>query len=351
MTNRTVTFRPAGMHSREAVAGSPVCWSESLRRRIRQDGVATLGISSQTLAEDHLRRDERAVAADLGTYFHDEMSLINHALYTWLIEILASRDPREGHGGTRMHAERTIAAMSSFDAGGGDLVTFVDAAGRGQAGKAADAMELMRVRTAAVHDMLVYWIQELLTDVARCHGDEAVRDIVVATFDSLWGPRYDRWPQMAPLERLQLSVEGMRGHLSGPRHRGDVGVIEEQDRYIMVLDPCGSCGVLRRGDPDSGRPPARPAGTTRPHDWSAGRAGMGWYAVHSAIVMEWLPMQRGAPPFRPLSGCDQEGPCRWYVYKDPEAAVPGGGEPRAPGSSTAPGRSGVEPERQRGDER
>ena len=112
----------------------------------------------------------------------------------------------------------------------------------------------------------------------------------------------------------------MRGHLSGPSHRGDVGVLDEGDRYTMVLDPCGSCGVLRRGDPDSGRQPCRPAGTTTPHDWTWNRVGIGWYAVHSAIVMEWLQMKDGGPPLRPLEGCDTDGPCRWFIYKDPAAA-------------------------------
>lgn len=70
---------------------------------------------------------------------------------------------------------------------------------------------------------------------------------------------------MAPLERLQLSVEGMRGHQSGRRRRGDVGVLEEHDRYVMVLDPCGSCGILRQGDPEGGRRPSDPAGNRVAH--------------------------------------------------------------------------------------
>ena len=44
-------------------------------------------------------------------------------------------------------------------------------------------------------------------------------------YEHIWKPRYATWGDMSPEERLQLSVEGMRGgHLSGPRHRGDVGL-------------------------------------------------------------------------------------------------------------------------------
>jgi hypothetical protein len=123
---------------------------------------------------------------------------------------------------------------------------------------------------------------------------------------------------MSPELRLQLSVEGMRGgHLSGPRHRGDVGVSDEGDRYVMSLDPCGSCGVLRRGDPDSGRPPHPSATNQEPHPWTQGRTGMSWYSVHSMIALEYIQMSEGKPPLRPLEDCDlPDRPCRWFIYKD-----------------------------------
>lgn len=302
---------------------SPVGWSTWLGRRIRQDGPETIGISTQTLAEQALASENFGVAADLVGYFHGEMERMNKALYTWLGQILAHRAELDGVPPTTAttHAGSTITAMAGFEAGAGDRAAVLDLIANRDANGATQRLELMRVRIAAIHDDLVFWIQGLLTDLARTHDEQAVCDVVVRTFDTLWRPRYESWDEMTALERLQLSVEGMRGHLSGPRRRGDVGVIDEEDRYVMVLDPCGSCGVLRRGDPDSGRPPCNPAGTTRPHDWAWRRIGLGWYAAHSAIIMEWLPMQRGRPPLRPLKGCDQDGPCRWYIYKEPGAAV------------------------------
>ena len=182
----------------------------------------------------------------------------------------------------------------------------------------------MRVRWAAQHDGLVVWIQELLTDIARDFGEEAVLESVTLAYEHLWKPRYARWADMTPEERLQLSVEGMRGgHLSGPRHRGDVGVSDEGDRYVMSLDPCGSCGILRRGDPDSGRPSHQPAGNEVAHPWTWGRTGMSWYSIHSPIALEYLQMVEGRPPLRPLEDCDlPDRPCRWFIYKDPDAVRP-----------------------------
>lgn len=306
------------------VDGSPVAWSDSLGRRLRTDGPETVGISTQTLAEQAIQAGQFAVAADLGSYFHEEMTRINEALYTWQVEILAFRAEKESVQPrvARDEADRVVRALRSYDPGAGDLSAFIERCTAGDATGANTRLELMRVRTAAVHDHLVYWIQGLLTDLAARHDDDAVLDVVLRTYERLWGPRYANWDTLPAIERLQLSVEGMRGHLSGPGHRGDVGVIDEGHRYVMTLDPCGSCGILRRGDTDSGRPPCQPAGTTRPHPWAWGRVGLGWYAVHSAIVMEWLQLSKGMPPMRPLADCDTDIPCRWFVYKDPSQARP-----------------------------
>jgi hypothetical protein len=289
---------------------SPLRHSDVLGRRIRQDPIDTLGVSTQTLAERALDARELALAGELIAYFWDEMNRIGEALFTWLEDILGADGPRAVRG------------LRSFDPSAGDRARALAACADGDPLAARQATELMRVRYATLHDALVAWIQELLSELARREGDEAVLGEVERAYERLWRPRYAAWDEMTALERLQLSVEGMRGHLSGPGRRGDVGILEEPDRFVMVLDPCGSCGVLRRGDPDSGRPPHRCAGTTGAHPWSWSRTGVGWYAVHSAIVMEYIWMRDGRPPLRPLEGCDRDGPCRWFIYKDPRCTRP-----------------------------
>jgi len=87
-----VSAAPAG------VPGSPVGWSERLGRRIRTDGPGTLGVSTQTLAEQALRRGDLDVAADLVRYFCEEMTRIDEAVLTWLVEILAARTSALGPG-------------------------------------------------------------------------------------------------------------------------------------------------------------------------------------------------------------------------------------------------------------
>ena len=152
-------------------------------------------------------------------------------------------------------------------------------------------------------------------------GEEAVLDSILETHQSIWGDRYARWDQMTPLEKLALTVEGMRGgHFSGARRRGDMTLIDEGDRYRMVMDPCGSGGVLRRGDPETGRAPypIDEHGTNQePHLWTWQKTGIHWYCAHCCISMEWLPGRKRGRPLRPLDHVmDPAAPCTWYIYKD-----------------------------------
>lgn len=331
--------------------GSPIRWSDILGRPIRQDGLETLGISTQTLAEEALREGRWELAAELTEYFAAEIRIMNDVLFVWLADILDYRLGRAGVGAQAAAGgpagasgsagaggsagasgsagaaasglgQTLLAGFRAFEPGRGDLARALRAIEAHDAAGAEPAIELMRVRWAAQHDGLVVWIQELLAEIARTFGEDAVREQVTHSYEHIWKPRYERWGRMSPEERLQLSVEGMRGgHLSGPRHRGDVSISDEGDRYVMSLDPCGSCGVLRRGDPDSGRPPHDPEGNREPHPWTWGRVGMSWYSVHSPIALEYVQMSQGQPPLRPLEDCDMpDRPCRWFIYKDPAAA-------------------------------
>jgi hypothetical protein len=299
----------------------PLVHSEVLGRVIRQDGIATLGTSTQTLVGQALDDGDWELAGELVSYFWEEMWRIGEALFCWLEDIVDFQLERSGGvaGGAGLGSVLT-GGLAAFDPASGDRDRALRACAAGDRTQAREATELMRVRWAALHDAYVAWIQDLIGGIADRHGEPAVLESLTRTYDLLWARRYEAWDSMAPIERLQLSVEGMRGHLSGRGRRGDVGILEEADRFVMILDPCGSCGVLRRGDPESGRPPANPAGTQEEHPWAWSRRGVGWYAVHSAIVMEYLPVQAGLTPLRPMLGCDRDGPCRWYVYKDRAAS-------------------------------
>jgi len=296
---------------------SPIRHSEILGRSLRQDGTETLGASTQTWAEIAIEEGRWGLALELVEYFAREIAIMNDVLFVWLTDIL---DYRLGRAGATEDGlgDKLLSGFRRFQPGAGDLERARVALAAQDGPAAIAAIELMRVRWAAQHDGLVVWIQEVQTEIAQAFGEEAILESVTLAYEHIWKPRYERWGSMTPELRLQLSVEGMRGgHLSGPRKRGDVGISDEGDRYVMSLDPCGSCGVLRRGDPDSGRPPHPSATNQVPHAWTQGRTGMSWYSIHSMIALEYLQMVEGQPPLRPLEDCDlPDRPCRWFIYKD-----------------------------------
>lgn len=295
--------------------------SAVLGRVVRQDSPATIGVSTLTLFERAVATRRAALAGELLVYFRDEVLRIDEALHTWMHDVLAYRLEASGAGDAQVPGW-LLRGPRGFDPAGGELDRALDRLQAGDGDGALTAAERLRLRCVTWHDALVAWMQDLLHGLADALGEQAVFDAVARAHERLWRPRYAAWETMTPEERLQLSVEGMRGHLSGPGRRGDVGVLDEADRYVMVLDPCGSCGVLRRGDPDSGRAPLEPAGNRTPHPWTWGRTGVSWYAVHSPIVMEYLWLRAGKPPMRPLEACDTQWACRWFIYKDPAATRP-----------------------------
>ena len=304
-----------------------IVYSEVLGRLIRLEGVETLGISTQTLTEEAIAAGDWGQADDLAVYFYEEMRIMHGILTTWIRDLLRCIVE---HAGAGDEAARSASAgmsrmLEAYPIGQAGRDRCREAIVAGDAAGAAARLEEMRLEFKNPHEMLVAWIQDLLTYVAATWGEEAVLDSILETHQSIWGDRYARWDQMTPEEKLALTVEGMRGgHFSGARRRGDMMLADDGDRYRMVMDPCGSGGVLRRGDPETGRPPYPIDwdGVNRePHLWTWQKTGIHWYCAHCCISMEWLPGRRRGRPLRPLDhALDPAAPCTWYVYKD-EAAT------------------------------
>ncbi len=293
-----------------------------LGRMLRVDDLDTLGISTQTLAEEAIRAGRTDEAIALVDYFHQEMRIM-HTIMT----SRATSSPAAAHPTT----------LATFR-----LRCWTSGAPIRSARRCASAARRRFARLCSGQSLTVppappkpspcstrcAWSSR--TTIAARWGEEAVLESILETHQSIWGDRYENWARMTAHERLALTVEGMRGgHFSGERRRGDVTVRDDGDRLVMVMDLCGSGGVLRRGDPETGRPP-HPAGkgdasaalsmtgtNQTPHDWTWQKTGVHWYCSHCAIAMEWLPGRQRGRLLRPLDHVmDPNAPCTWYIYKD-----------------------------------
>ncbi len=307
-------------------------YNQTLKRTLRVDDLETLGVSTQTLAEKAIQAGRVEEAAALVDYFHQEMRIMHDILVTWLTDITRYIVAHQGGAEHSHEVSQTLLATWRRYPLGIDLQERCKEAiraSRGEDGlvnpvmveRAIDLLDHMRLEFKYPHDVLVAWIQDLLTYIAEMWGEEAVLNSILETHQSIWGDRYERWSQMTPHEKIALTVEGMRGgHFSGERRRGDMTLLDQGDRYKMIMELCGSGGVLRRGDPETGRPP-HPVGAHgtnhEPHLWTWQKTGVHWYCSHCCIAMEWLPGRNGGRLLRPLDHVlDPKAPCTWYVYRD-----------------------------------
>jgi len=298
-------------------------YSEAIGRELRMDEIDTLGTSSQTLAEDAMRAGRLDEAAVLVSYFLKEMQIMHGILTTWVQDIMRFILEKSGAQADLVTsgAAALIRTFNTVPLGSAPHANCLRSLASNNLVSTADWLDRMRLEFKIPHELLVAWIQDLLSYCAATWGEEAVLETILHTHQSIWGDRYAAWDRMTPWEKVALTVEGMRGgHFSGAKRRGDVIVREEDDRFVIAFDPCGSGGVLRRGDPETGRGPypITEHGTNHtPHLWTWQKTGVHWYCAHCAIAMEWLPGRTRGHPLRPLDHVlDPGAPCVWYVYKD-----------------------------------
>lgn len=162
---------------------------------------------------------------------------------------------------------------------------------------------------------VVFTIQQGLTFIAEHYGEEHVerllrwwrRKLIVAAKE----PTYS----LTPLERLQYHAEMERADYSGPDGKS-FSVWEEEGRYVMELNPCGSCGRMRR-DELSGTGPAL-GKTSRAHPWSWQKASVPYYCTHNCIWWEIMSIEDIGYPAKIYDWSeDPEKACRVFFYKDP----------------------------------
>lgn len=297
--------------------------SDTIGRTLRLDDIDTIGISTQTLAEDAINAGRDDEARALIDYFLSEMQIMAKIMWTWAEDIVRYIVEKSGAstGADVSAAGGIIRAFKTQQLGIGPHRQCFDALKRRDRAGALRWLDRMRLEFEHRDKFMVLWVQDMLSYCAATWGEDSVLDTILHTHQSIWGDRYERWDHMTPWEKVCLTVEGMRGgHFSGARRRGDVMVSEEPDRFVIGFDPCGSGGVLRRGDPETGLAPypITDHGTNQTaHLWTWQKTGVHWYCSHCAIAMEWLPGRKRGHPLRPLDHTlDHAAPCVWYVYKD-----------------------------------
>lgn len=191
---------------------------------------------------------------------------------------------------------------------------------RGDLQEAKRITEYARLEWQVVHDMYVNWSWSFFTYIADNYGEGELDKAYRKILGSYYKARYDKVMASDVKTQLQLAVEGLRGHLMGPGRQGEIEVTEEEDRYVLKLDPCGSGGVARqRVESGKEQNPELFGFSKKRHGWTWGKDHVCYYCGHCAMVNEILSIDNYGHPMRvteyPENG---EDACLWYIYKDPK---------------------------------
>jgi hypothetical protein len=302
-------------------------FSPSFGRVIRQDPPTQLGIPTQRLAVLALRRGEAADAEQLIGYLLDEFEIIfDTVLNGWLVELiehLVQTMPVPGlatllrvPGRHVWEAQLAVARTFQQDA--------LAAVRNGDVAATELLLDHTRRVLKTVNDESVRFIQDVLTVFDEVGGEAAPIAALRGPYESIWRTRYAKWNDFTAQERLQLSCEGMRSHFGGPARDGEFTVVDEGDRYRMDFAHCGTGGMLRYGDPETGEGPWPTTGTNRtPQPYTWGKTGVPWYCTHCNLYLEHWPAEDYGYPLRPvLYDDDAANPLStsWFVYKETQHA-------------------------------
>ncbi len=125
-------------------------------------------------------------------------------------------------------------------------------------GRLEDAKRLawyMVPENKALHDFFCDLIWNILSEVAKRHGEEEMADILKRSQETWMMKRtWKGFLSLSVEERVQITAEIMRSHRCGPKQDGTIQVAEDEDRCSILMDSCGSGGRMRRGDPLDQKP-------------------------------------------------------------------------------------------------
>jgi len=174
---------------------------------------------------------------------------------------------------------------------------------RQRTGEALELMEYERQGLKRVHDYRAGVMALGVTYIADMFGEEEVPKCWRAVSESAMKATVPTG--LDPLEETEACQVRQR------QHQGLGMIIEEEDRYVLVCDPCGSGGKLRREGIGGV--------TKKAYPWSWYQTGIPYYCVHCSVMWEILCIEQQGYPLRiNVLTDDINEPCYNYFYKKPE---------------------------------
>ena len=179
-------------------------------------------------------------------------------------------------------------------------------------------VEQVRIR----HDCAVAYVWLYASALNDDRGQGFAEDAIEQSFHacSFFEPMLGAVTSLGAEDLALMAAEHLRHHFSGPGREGGVEVIEESDRFRLVVEPCGTGGALRRRQQTEDLEGLSILAEASPATW--GRAGqVPAYCAHCAHNEIISARRLGYPAWVTEFDPDPSKPCGWTVYKDP-ASIP-----------------------------
>jgi len=324
--NRNPTLPLVGLPDKNSWVTDVVKPSERFGRLLRQDPPLQLGVPSQDLAVVAMHRGAIDDAKALVRYMVLEYEIVhNSVLGGWLSELLDyALDRLEA---TKLGIALRVPRRHFWDAflnvGRGFSEEALVAIDRGDIDTACILLDHVRRVFKTLNDETVRFIQDILTSLDDAFGENEPILAQRGPYLSIWRERYRNWDDLTTEEQLQLSCEGMRTHFGGPTRHGEFLVLDEPDQYRMVFTPCGTGGILRHGDPETGEGPWPTTGLNRTEEpYTYGRKDVPWYCTHCSLYLEHWAAEDHGKPIRPvIFNPDPDIGVAWLIPKSSKGSV------------------------------
>ncbi|WP_420638307.1 hypothetical protein [Candidatus Poriferisocius sp.] len=327
-------------------------WSDEINKRVRTGDWADQAISTTVKIVEAIEAGDWETAAQLVDYWMEEAKVVHVIYQVWgqgWGSFLASR----GVGTDELEAEvDRLRRLLAFPDGGpfepeprwaelarsaGELGNRLRAYEISAEAAVAD-LDRLRESWRQLHDRGADYQSGMLSFVANRLGEAAVGDAYAHVLEPYLQERYKPFDlreqayEDTLYRNLYLTFEAMRGHVGGPLRDGDMDLYEDDDKYVIAFDPCGSGTRGQRGDHVEGTgsrsdPPYNFGITTEEHDWAWNEKGVCYYCAHCCYTLELWPARQWGHPIRvvdsPLHPDETSGPepkkCTWTVYKSLDA--------------------------------
>ncbi len=176
--------------------------------------------------------------------------------------------------------------------------------------EAKQCARTMEKEAKHAHDMMVNYVWTLLTYIGNNYGDEEV--IKALRFrHSCQAQVAERMLGMSPEDAVRFKTMIHRAHHS------NMTLTEEEDRFVLKLDPCNTGGRMLREGLD--KPPVNlgKVKTGIPESWN--RPDVSYYCAHCGLH-SIIGVEKGAPHPTWIYRCPEnpQDPCYQYCYKRTE---------------------------------